>query len=217
MNLARLSTLAFVVTVLAAGLRAQVTSVFNTSGFTGAATVISFNSLTTDRTIITNQFSGQGVTFSGTTLYSSTNSADLAFFSNPGGVIASTWNGSSPVTPFVINFTTPQGQAGFLLEIWGQDTINITTKLNGNVNGTVSYINPNPANNSSFLTAVFFGVKDTVGFNSLSITVTGSLNNQFLANDDLRFQSIPEPGVTALLAAGLGLTALLRFRRRSAA
>jgi hypothetical protein len=211
----RLSFLAVFVTVFAGGLRAQVTSLFNTSGFTGAATVINFNALTTDRTVITNQFSGQGVTFSGTTLYASTNSADLAFFpSNGGGVIASTWNGTSPTTPFVINFTTTQAQAGFYLEIWGQDTVNITTKLNGNVNGTVSYINPNAAANSSFLTAVFFGVKDTVGFNSLSITVTGSLNNQFLAIDDLRFQAIPEPGVTALLASGLGLTALLRFRRR---
>jgi hypothetical protein len=201
----------------AGGLRAQVGSVFNTSGFSGTATVINFNTLTTDRTVITNQFSAQGVTFSGTPLYSSTNSADLAFFpSTGGGVIASTWNGSSPTSPLVINFTTPQLQAGFNLEIWGQDTINLTTKLNGNVTGTVSYINTGAAGVSSNLTAVFFGVKDPGGFNSLSITVTGSLNNQFLAIDDLRFQAIPEPSTVALLGAGLGLTALLGFRRRHA-
>jgi hypothetical protein len=59
------------------------------------------------------------------------------------------------------------------------------------------------------------GVRDTAGFDMISVTVSGP-NNHFLAIDDFRFQAIPEPGVTALLASGLGLTALLRFRRRSA-
>lgn len=195
-----------------AALRAQVTptAIFNTTGFSGTETIITFNSLTNE-TAITNQFSAQGVTFSGG-LLAMTNSGDIAQFpSNGGGVIASDWSynrGTLQTLPITATFTVNQVQMGFLTEMNSGDTVQITTLLNGNQHGTVSYT-------SVGLTAVFFGVKDPIGFNSISINVTGT-SNRFLALDDFRFQAIPEPSTVALLGAGLGLTALLRFRRRAA-
>jgi hypothetical protein len=209
LKLLRIIFLAVLTGASACGLSAQVSSVFNTSGFSGAETVITFNSLT-QGIQITNQFSGQGVTFSGAALNASTNSGDLSqFANNAGGVIATTWTGAPANTPWVATFTVPQLQIGFLVEMNTGDTVAITTRLNGTSTGTVSFL-------SSNTTAVFFGVKDTGGFNSISVSVTGT-NNRFFAMDDFRFQAIPEPGVTALMAAGLGLTTLLHFRRRAAA
>lgn len=209
----RFSALALLVTVLTGGLRAQVTptAIFNTSGFNGSEITLTFNSLTLE-TAITNQFAAQGVTFSGG-LFAMTNSGDLSQFpSNGGGVIASDWRyngGGLQSLPITATFTATQVQLGFLAELNTSDVVQISTYLKGALHGSVSYT-------SVGTTAVFFGVKDPLGFDSISINVTGP-SNHFLAFDDFRFQAIPEPGVTALLAAGLGLTALLRFRRRSAA
>jgi hypothetical protein len=211
LKLPRFILAALLATVFAGGLRAQTTPValFNTSGFNGTETTISFNSLANE-VQITNQFSGQGVTFSGG-IYAMTNSGDTSQFpSNGGGVIASDWKyslSSLQSLPITLTFTAIQGQMGFLTEMNTNDVVQITTLLNGVSHGAVSYT-------SVGLTAVFFGVKDPLGFNSVSITVTGP-SNHFLAIDDLRFQAIPEPGVTALLATGLGLTALVGFRRRA--
>jgi hypothetical protein len=152
------------------------------------------------------------VTFSGG-IYAMTNSGDTSQFpSKGGGVIASAWRysrSSLQSLPITLTFTAIQGQMGFLTEMNASDVVQITTLLNGVQHGVVSYPSVSP-------TAVFFGVKDPLGFNSVSITLTGP-SNHFLAIDDLRFQAKPEPGAAALLAAGLGLTALLRFRRRMAA
>lgn len=206
----------FVLAVLAllpvAVLRAQVTpsAIFNTSGFNGSETIITFNGLTNE-IAITNQFSAQGVTF-GNGLFALTNSADLAYFTNPGGVIASDWKYSlgSPTLPWTATFTSTQLQTGWLTELWNGDTITVTVKLGASVVGTVTH-----TNTGASLTSFFFGIKAPGGFDSISVNVTGP-NNHFIAIDDFRFQAIPEPGVTSLLAAGLGLTALLRFRRRTA-
>lgn len=212
MKLPRLIFLAVLACAFAGGLRAQVTpsAIFNTSGFNGLETIITFNSLTNE-TAITNQFAGQGVTFAGG-LLALTNSGDLNQFpSNGGGVVASDWKYSAnsvQTLPITASFTTSLTQLGFLTELNSSDVVQITTFLNGTSHGTVSYTGVS-------LTAVFFGVKDPLTFNSISINVTGG-SNHFLAFDDFRFQAIPEPGVTALLATGLGLAALVRFRRRAA-
>lgn len=213
MKVPRFIFLAVLACVFVGGLRAQVTptAIFNTSGFNGSETILTFNSLTNE-TAITNQFAGQGVTFSGG-LLGLTNGADLNFFpSNGGGVVASDWKysvSSVQSLPITVSFTSTQAQLGFLTEMNTSDIVTITTSLNGVQHGSgVSYT-------SVGLNAVFFGVKDPLGFNSVSINVTGP-SNHFLAFDDFRFQAIPEPGVTLLLASGLGLTALLRFRRRVA-
>lgn len=208
MKLLRAALLAFVALCATAGLRAQVTAIFNTSGFTSGATVIDFNSLVNE-VAITNQFAGQGVTFSGG-LVALTNGGDTNQFpSNGGGVIASDWRYSSNLQalPITATFTSAQVQLGFLTEMNSGSVIQITTLLNGTSHGTVIYT-------SVGLSAVFFGVKDDLGFNSVSINVINS--NRFLAFDDFRFQAVPEPSTYALLGAGLGLTALLSLRRRAA-
>jgi hypothetical protein len=210
LKLPRFIFLAVLAGMLASGLRAQVTTIFTSAGFTGVDPTITFNSLTNE-TAITNQFSSQGVTFSGG-LFALTNSADLAYFTSPGGVIASDWKYSlgSPTLPWNASFTTPQAQVGWLTELWNGDTITVTAKLNSTVIGTATYTHTGTSLNS-----FFFGIKATGGFDSISVNITGP-NNHFIAIDDFRFQAIPEPGVTALLASGLGLTALLGFRRRRA-
>lgn len=214
MKLTHLALLALAVVALrpdAAWAQTTPTSIFNTSGFNGSETVITFNGLTNE-VAITNQYSAQGVTFSGG-LFALTNSADLAYFTNPGGVIASDWKYSlgSPTLPWNAGFTTPQVQVGWLTELWSGDTITVTTKLNSSVTGTVTYLH-----SGASLTSFFFGIKAPGGFDSISVNITGP-NNHFIAIDDFRFQAIPEPGVTALLGIGLGLIALRRLRRRPVA
>src|SRR5207253_6547694 len=72
-------------------------------GFSGSETVINFNGIGNEAAI-TNQFAGQGVTFSGP-VYGMTNPGDLSQFPLNGGVIASNWryslSGISPLGPMV--------------------------------------------------------------------------------------------------------------------
>ena len=203
----RLTRFALLSAAMTSAFRAQAGPVafFDINSFLGSAQVINFNSIG-QNIQITNQFSGQGVTFSGASLFGSTNSGDLAMFSNSGGVIATTWTGSPANSPWVATFTVPQQQVGFYVEMNSGDSVALTTNFDSTPTGTVSYL-------SIGTTAVFFGVQDLGAFNSISVTVTGS-DNHFFAMDDFRYVAIPEPGVTSLLAASQCLAALVPLRRR---
>jgi hypothetical protein len=78
-----LFALAFTINLQAA------TSAIGLAGFSGTETVVDFNSIA-DEELITTQFVGSGVTFSGA-IYGMTHAGDIALFPNPGGVIASNW------------------------------------------------------------------------------------------------------------------------------
>lgn len=185
------------------GLGAQTTLITSTSVFSGTATVLDFNAILPNQTAITNQYSGQGITFSsGLISLTSGSSGDAALFpSSGGGVIASNWNYSLGAltapgnATWTATFAGNETRVGFLLEVNSGDTTQITTLLNGVSTGSVSVT-------SSGLTPIFFGAQNLSGFNSILVTVTGS-SNHFLAIDDFRFESVPEPGVGLLMTAGL--------------
>jgi hypothetical protein len=194
------------------GLHAQTTVISTSAVFSGTAIVLDFNAILPTETPITNQYSAQGVTFSGG-LDSMTHSGDIALFpSNGGGVIASDWDYSlgsliQPNATWTASFAGPETRVGFLLEVNAGDTTQITTFMNGIATGSVSLL-------SSSVTPVYFGAQNLSGFDSISVTVTGS-SNHFLAIDDLRFEAVPEPSTVALLASGL-LALGLQVRRRRA-
>lgn len=208
----RVFTAAFIVlaaasTVLAAPIQVGI------GAFSASATVIDFNAIA-DEFPITTQFAAQGVTFSGG-IYGMTNSGDIAFFPASGGVIASNWlysgsaHGPMPIT---LTFAAPVFRLGFLTEVNAGDTTTISTFSNATPTGSVSLL-------SGGLGAVFFGVEDLAGFNSITIDVTGG-ENHFIGLDDLRFESgaiteVPEPATLLSLAAGLALFALGRRARPS--
>jgi hypothetical protein len=190
------------------GLHAQTLLLTSTAVFSGSASVVDFNSILTNETTITNQFAGQGVTFGGG-LFSLDTSGDTSQFpSNGGGVIASDWKYSQgvPTLPWTATFTGIETRAGFLVEVNSGDSTQITTFLNGTPTGIVSQV-------SLGTSAVFFGIQDLSGFNSISVTVTGP-GNHFIAIDDFRFEAVPEPGTTWLLASGLLAVGLQAWRRR---
>ena len=174
-------------------------------------TVLNFNTIGNEVSI-TNQYAGQGATFSGG-IFGLTNFGDTSQFPGTPTSIASDWlysqsaHGSLPIT---VTFSATQNLVGFLDEVNAGDTTVISTFLNGVPDGSVTLL-------SSGLTAVFLGVSDTTGFNSITINVTGP-GNHFIGLDNFEFQGsatgTPEPATLGLLAAGFGMIGLLRTKRR---
>jgi len=167
-------------------------------------TVLNFNGLASE-VKITNQFAGQGVTFSGGA-YVLTDGADLQYF--PGATaIASDWiyppDGTGlQALPITVTFTSVQNLIGSFYSGNPTDIVTITTFLNGVSHGSASFVLP--GGNS----AAFFGVSDPAGFNSITINMSGPINH-FIAFNNFEFQSTPSvPALSGwallLLACGLG-------------
>jgi hypothetical protein len=180
--------------------------------FSGGETVVDFNSIGNE-VLITNQYSGKGVSFSGA-LYGMTNPGDTNLFpANGGGVIASNWlysQGSNQGLAFTSTFSALQTRVGFYLENWPAQTATIEL-FNGMTSlGSVTF-------QTSSLNAEFVGVEDQSGFDSVQFTNTSDVNG-FYAIDDFRFENsnsvVPEPHSLALLGAGIaGLVGFQRWRR----
>lgn len=177
----------FLVFVFTSNLHAVTTSI-GLSDFSGSETVIDFNSITNEAQI-TNEYTGNGVTFSGA-IYGMTNSGDIAFFpNNGGGVIASNWlyGGNGPQGfSFTATFTSNQTKVGFYVETNSGDDTTIEVLLDNDPQGSVVY-NTGPADN-----VIFIGVEEPDGFNSVTVTVQNDVNG-FLAIDDFRFESMGTP------------------------
>lgn len=182
------------------------------AAFSGSATVIDFNAIP-DTQSITNQYSGQNVTFSGA-LVGLTNSGDTSLFN--GSTIASNWiyNGTGNTGPsWTAVFGSIQNLAGFLVETNSGDDVTIEAFLGASSLGSVNFPNPNGP------TVDFVGIGDLGGFDRITVT-TATNANGFFAMDNFRFEGgsngqVPEPGTLALL--GLGLAGALISRRRAKA
>ena len=174
--------------------------------FSGSETIIDFNAISNTQSI-TNQYSGDGVDFSGA-LVGLTNPGDTNLFN--GSTIASNWiysgtgnTGSS----WTATFSSVQNLVGFLAETNSSDSVTIEAFLGLTSIGSVNFPNPNGP------TPDFLGFGDLGGFDSITVT-TANIGNGFFAMDDFRFEgssvSVPEPGSLVLLALGL---VGLRFSR----
>ena len=185
-------------------------SAIGLGAFSGHETVINFNSIA-DEELITGQYSGSGVTFSGA-LYGMTNASDTADFpGNGGGVIASNWiygSGNQGLS-FTATFNTSHTRVGFYVKTNDTDNTTIEVFTNGNPQGSIPFDTTNPA--------TFIGVEDPDGFNRVTVTVQNN-DNGFIAIDDFRFEggntAIPtmtEWGmIIFMVLAGLGAVYYLR-------
>jgi hypothetical protein len=191
-----------------------------------SGTLVNFNSVSNEE-LITNQFSGSGVNFSGA-IYGMTNFGDTQQFpGNGGGVIASNWIyslQSSQGDSFTATFDAPQRRIGFYSEI--NDGDNVMVELfNGTTSlGSITF----PDSRGNFVQ--FLGLENESGFDRAVLTVIGN-DNHFVAVDNWRFSetvdevpgpidpgpvpgALPEPGTLALMTLGLaGFSALRRTGR----
>ena len=186
-------------------------SLIGLGGFNGSETLIDFNTIA-DTQLIDNQYTGVGASFSGP-VYGLTNVGDTQLFpSNGGGVIASNWRyafgGISPVGPMVISFSSVVTRLGFYHETNVQDALLVTLFRGATQTGSFSIPNPNG------VTADFFGVQDSAGFDRVELDAEVN-NNRCLAIDDVRFDAtVPEPSTMFLAGASLVVLGTVRRLRR---
>jgi hypothetical protein len=186
------------------------------SSFSGTETVIDFNTIN-NAVPINNQYSTEGVIFTGA-LYGMTNPGDTIFFPNNGnGHIASNWiyppsgsgiQGSSFTATFDNIFT----KVGFYLELNGDDAF-VTVSISGTSSGSLTF-------STLSQEAIFVGLEEPLGFDSVTMTVAAN-ETGFFAIDDFRFEGasisppgpspVPEPSTLLLLS--IGIPALMGLKK----
>lgn len=184
------------------------------AAFSGSETVVDFNAPFIDEALLTNEYSGLGVTFTGS-LHTMQNPGDTSLFpANGGGQIASNWvYGDTPElqgTVIDVFFDSAVNRVGFWRSMWAVDTLMVTAFSGAVEVGSVAF-----AGHDTLVQ--FTGVEDvSTSFNRIQLEISGPENN-FLAIDDLRFEaaSVPEPASLALYGSGLGIIGTFASRRRS--
>jgi hypothetical protein len=186
------------------------------SSFSGTETVIGFNTI--DNAVqISNQFSSDGVIFTGA-LYGMTNPGDTILFPNNGnGHIASNWiyppSGSGiQGNSFTATFDNIYNKVGFYLKLNGDDAF-VTVSFSGTSSGSLTF-------SSLSQEAIFVGLEEPLGFNNVTMTVAVN-ETGFFAIDDFRFEgaSVSPPGPSpvpepcTLLLLSIGIPALMGLRK----
>jgi hypothetical protein len=155
----------------------------------GSATSINFSGFV-NGTLITTQFVGQGLTVSGG-LYEEVNGPSALIFAgasphNAADNFLPPSPGPGPFNTITLTFSTPMELVG-MNEISNPGNFNIT-----DVNGSVAYPSSLTVGGS------FAGFEDLAGFTSVTLTVTGAVNNAF-GIDSLLFAPTPVPEPSSLL------------------
>jgi hypothetical protein len=163
----------------------------------GTATSISFAGFV-NNTLITTQFLGQGLTVSGGFYEDVGGSSGVIFGAPAADNFSPSSPGPGPYNVITFTFSTPMAVVG-MNKISNPGSFNIT-----DVNGLVAY--------SSSLTPGFAGFYDPAGFTSVTITVTGAVNNAF-GIDSLLFGSTvtPEPNSASLFLCSLLMLACIKL------
>jgi hypothetical protein len=183
----------------------------NTSGLDAPAETVDFSEHTfADNTLINNQFSDQGVTFSVDLFYQNTFSPNMPNSDAPTLTNFNPDNGNGLTNPFSINFTSPVYAAAFVLGTNPNTTL-FTALLNGIV------VDSGSAPSSLGNAMDFYGFSGVV-FDQIIISVGG---DAFAVLDTLEFNpgtsvpDVPEPTTWALILVGAGLAGVMRLRRRT--
>lgn len=193
------------VAALLAGAAGAAPIVIDQSAFSGSETVIDFSGLLPG-TPITNQYSGQGVTFSGgLTANLSAQAQNFALFSFQG----------SPIT---IDFSQTMLRAGFDVSTNNADNL----FLNVEAYSGGSLVSTGVFEFQTGTTFSFAGVEDSInGIDRLILSAAGATSTETFVMDNFRFEAgvavVPEPSAALLFPAGLLLAASVVRRRRVSA
>ena len=183
--------------VLTGGVAGAVPIQVGVSAFSGSPQ-INFNGLPAG--LLTNQFAGQGVTFSG----------GLYAFSNA----AANFQGAVPGNIIEISFSSKMVRAGFDVTTQISDNLKVDVKAfqGGTLVTTGTFTIATPGFNQSFV-----GFEDlTDGIDSLVLTpVIGAGGTGRFILDNLRFEPVPEPATALLFTSGLLLLAAHGTQRRA--
>lgn len=208
----------FTILVLSTFAAGQANALFfnNTSGLDSPQYTVDFSEHTfADNTLINNQFSDVGVTFSVDLYYQNTFSPSIPNSIAPTLTNFIPQDGSGLVNPFSINFTVDVTAAAFVLGTNPHITF-FTALLDGVV---VDFGSASTSLNNSMDFYGFSGVAGGV-FDQIIIDVQGGADS-FAVLDTLEFTAapgqpdVPEPTTWALILVGLGLAGVMRLRRRT--
>ncbi len=197
------------------------------AGFSGSATVINFDALTGGATlgsgdVVTNQYAGQGVTFSNATATANTFLATLLPSASAPNAVFVFQGGGGNLPPLSISFSVPVNRVGldFGLSV---DSF-LTMAAYDSSNTLIETLNFVGASVPGVGLAGFAGIQESTNIARLDVSYHPNSNPSQTFNyvfDNLRFEAAssatPEPAAAVLIGTGLLVLGVFRKRIRGAA